>query len=297
MNRKPKLLLIDNDLEFGNQLVDLYKNRYEIYFVEDQDKAKNVFHQEGFDLVLLDLYLKGDKDGLSFIDFAKQAKKSIIIVTITNDTSLKTRFLTQNSLGVDQHLVKSESSFEEWAEVLDQLLENKFSTRPRIFLSHQSNDKPFSRLLKHNMERHGVKVWIDESDLRAGKRLSPTIHREIRNSDGFVVVITKKSVNSSYVNWEIEEAVEERIHRKSLKIIPILYKRTAIPELLRSYRYIDFTPMSKLLSQRRSSLFEDIFEVPNSPMLDFSDVLHVFDECFEDLLDSLFPPGSGDIAV
>lgn len=41
--------------------------------------------------------------------------------------------------------------------------------KPKIFLSHASEDKPFVRRLEAALEAAGVEVWVDPNDLHAGE--------------------------------------------------------------------------------------------------------------------------------
>lgn len=40
-----------------------------------------------------------------------------------------------------------------------------------IFLSHNSKDKEFVRRLANRLESYGVKVWVDEAEIKVGESL------------------------------------------------------------------------------------------------------------------------------
>ncbi|WHW57110.1 toll/interleukin-1 receptor domain-containing protein [Salmonella enterica] len=37
-----------------------------------------------------------------------------------------------------------------------------------VFLSHNHNDKPFVRKLARDLENHGVRYWLDETEMKIG---------------------------------------------------------------------------------------------------------------------------------
>ena len=183
MKDKPRFLLIDDNHQFGSEVLSVFQNRYQIDFAPTMRKAKNRFSRYHYDLVLLDLYLEGHKDGLNFISFAKEKRRNIIIVTITGDNKISTMYETQKKFGVHLHLKKSEGNYEEWAEVFDKLLVDNDLKRPRIFLSHSSKEGDFAKLLKKKMEIAGAVVWLDKIEMRGGDKLPVRISNEIRQSN------------------------------------------------------------------------------------------------------------------
>ena len=42
--------------------------------------------------------------------------------------------------------------------------------RHDVFLSHDSDDKPTVRKLRATLKKRGVRVWLDEDELRPGQR-------------------------------------------------------------------------------------------------------------------------------
>ena len=91
------------------------------------------------------------------------------------------------------------------------------STPPvTVFLSHSHIDKRVARRLVRRMSAHGVKVWIDERELRLGATLTAFIRDQIEQSDLMLVVVSQASAASTWVEQEVHFA---RQHRKP--IIPL----------------------------------------------------------------------------
>jgi tetratricopeptide (TPR) repeat protein len=71
----------------------------------------------------------------------------------------------------------------------------------RVFVSHASQDKPFTDTLVHSLRRAGADVWYDEHNLGAG-HLVNDIQRELATRPAFVVVLSKAAFASEWVSLE-----------------------------------------------------------------------------------------------
>jgi hypothetical protein len=100
----------------------------------------------------------------------------------------------------------------------------------RVFLSHTSIDKdrfviPFAKAL----ERLGVSVWLDQEQLRAGDDIVQKIFEEgIGKADAVVVVISPKSLNSAWVQQELNATVVRRLSHDT-RLIPVLIDGAEAP--------------------------------------------------------------------
>ena len=78
-----------------------------------------------------------------------------------------------------------------------------------IFLSHNRNDKPFVRKLGHRLAVAGVKVWVDEAEMRLGDSLIEKIQAAIKESDFVGAVLSPDSVTSTWVQRELNMALND----------------------------------------------------------------------------------------
>lgn len=79
----------------------------------------------------------------------------------------------------------------------------------RVFLSYTRDDEPFVEWLERRFDEKGVRYWRDVHDLKAG-RLDRQIDRAITMNPLVVVVLSKRSVHSPWVEWEVMKAGEIR---------------------------------------------------------------------------------------
>ncbi|MBU3129852.1 toll/interleukin-1 receptor domain-containing protein [Clostridium tagluense] len=68
-----------------------------------------------------------------------------------------------------------------------------------IFLSHNSEDKPFTRRLKEMLNDCGVKdVWIDEAEILIGDSLLQKIAEGVTDTTYFGIILSKNSIKSAW---------------------------------------------------------------------------------------------------
>jgi hypothetical protein len=99
-------------------------------------------------------------------------------------------------------------------------------TTPAVFISHNSADKPFVRRL-------------------AVESLVQKISDAIEGIALVLAVISKNSVDSSWVRQELEWAMTKEIKQRRVVVIPVLVDKCDMPFFLMSKLYADFTDESR----------------------------------------------------
>lgn len=110
-----------------------------------------------------------------------------------------------------------------------------------VFLCHNSKDKLFVRELAERLKLDGVRVWLDEAELNIGDSLINRISGGIKDMDYVAVIISKNSIDSSWVQKEISLAMSKEIAGREVSVLPILVDKCSLPETLADKLYADFT--------------------------------------------------------
>lgn len=111
----------------------------------------------------------------------------------------------------------------------------------KIFLSHSSKDKGFVRKLATSLNKLGHIVWLDEWEIRVGDSIVSKIESGIEQADFVVVILSKKSTSSEWVQKEWQAKYWDEINRRNVFVLPILLEECPIPILLRTKKYADFS--------------------------------------------------------
>src|SRR5215831_10885899 len=93
-----------------------------------------------------------------------------------------------------------------------------------VFLSHSTHDDTTVTALRQALEPHGVSVWADSQRLSAGDPLTAHIQKAISEAKHFMVLVSPRSINASWVRKEVQLAQEvQRTRPDGYKVIPVRY--------------------------------------------------------------------------
>ena len=110
----------------------------------------------------------------------------------------------------------------------------------KVFISYSSQDKKFVNLLTEKLRNDGITVWMDEKSLAVGDNIAVKIKEAISKTDYFIVVLSKSSINSNWVNFELSATLLNEISKQQTIILPVLLEDCEIPFSLRDRLYADF---------------------------------------------------------
>jgi hypothetical protein len=112
---------------------------------------------------------------------------------------------------------------------------------PSVFLSHSHRDKAFVRSLARNLERYGIRVWLDEAELHVGDSLIAKLSQVIKDIDIVVAVISASSVTSAWVLEELQWALTHQVEGKNTKVLPVVKEPCVQPPFLAGRLFADFS--------------------------------------------------------
>jgi len=110
----------------------------------------------------------------------------------------------------------------------------------KIFISHSLADQVFSRILAEDLKKNGHQPWLDEWNIKVGDCILTEIESGISDSDYIVIVLSKNSVNSGWVDREWKTKYWHEINKQKKYLLPVLIENCEIPELLKTKKYADF---------------------------------------------------------
>ena len=112
--------------------------------------------------------------------------------------------------------------------------------RARVFISHNSQEKPIAIRISTILLQHGHEVWLDKWEMKPGDSLIAKISEGIVNSSYLLILLSKKSVSSPWVSKELETALHNQITQNNIKVIPCLIEDCEIPPFLQPIIYANF---------------------------------------------------------
>lgn len=93
------------------------------------------------------------------------------------------------------------------------------------FISYSSHDEHFARRLYNDLQANGVRVWFAPHDLKTGDPFRDKIDEAVRLYDKLIVVLSKNSIKSDWVQTEIETGYEKerQLKKHRGKDSPVLF--------------------------------------------------------------------------
>lgn len=112
-----------------------------------------------------------------------------------------------------------------------------------IFLSHSSVDKPFVRFIASEIALSGHQFWLDEKDIRLGEVLASTLKAAVATSAQMLLFVSPSSLQSRWVEQEIEYAESLNAVGRKAPYIPCLMGALTdqeVPDKISARLYLDF---------------------------------------------------------
>jgi hypothetical protein len=116
------------------------------------------------------------------------------------------------------------------------------------FLSYDWNDKDFAAQLHDDLREVGVSSWLDAKEMQGGDNLKDQIDRAMQEHDKVLVVLSRTSVQSSWVQFEVRKALDLESARRETVLFPIriddaVLRVSGIPEIdrLKEKYIVDFS--------------------------------------------------------
>jgi hypothetical protein len=112
-----------------------------------------------------------------------------------------------------------------------------------VFICYSQKDRMLVESIEQALNQQEVKVWYDGWEMRPGITLLKSISLGIENADYFLAIISEHSINSSWVEHELNSAMIEEIEKQHVKVIPSIagsIEHKQLPTDLRAKYSLDF---------------------------------------------------------
>jgi acetyl-CoA carboxylase beta subunit len=124
----------------------------------------------------------------------------------------------------------------------------------KAFISYCHTNKDFANRIAKDLDACNTDIWIDIQGLDIGDSLPDKIEKSIEKSDFLIIILSKDSVKSKWVNKEIEIAYHYQQKNGKLVILPLLIEDCDIPQQIENIVYADFRDDANYEGQFRKIL-------------------------------------------
>jgi hypothetical protein len=89
------------------------------------------------------------------------------------------------------------------------------------FISYSSKDQECAERLHTDLQSRGVRCWFAPEDLKIGDKFRTRIDEAIRVYDKLLLILSEHSIQSDWVESEVEAAFEKEHRHKRTVLFPI----------------------------------------------------------------------------
>jgi TIR domain len=90
------------------------------------------------------------------------------------------------------------------------------------FLSYSTKDQPFAERIYADLQGMGIRCWFAPANLKIGDPFRQRIEESIRIHDKLLLILSEHSVDSPWVQDEVEAALERERREGRLVLFPAL---------------------------------------------------------------------------
>src|SRR5215210_2084902 len=113
-----------------------------------------------------------------------------------------------------------------------------------VFISHSSEDKPAVRELAERLKADGLRVWLDEWEIKPGDMIGLKIEQGLEQSRTLVLVMSKNAFASEWVTLERHTAMFRDPTNQQRRFIPLRLDDAEIKDTLKQFAYVDWQQRS-----------------------------------------------------
>jgi hypothetical protein len=90
-----------------------------------------------------------------------------------------------------------------------------------LFISYSSADSKLAHKLFADLQNAGVRCWFAPEDMKVGDFIRSRIEQAIQGHDKLLLVLSKNSVESAWVEREVEGAFAKEVQNREIVLFPI----------------------------------------------------------------------------
>jgi len=100
-----------------------------------------------------------------------------------------------------------------------------------IFVSYSHLNEIVVNKIVDALRQRDIKVWHDGSEMKPGDVLRERINQGIEQANNFLIIVSEDSLNSPWVQYELNSAVIREIEQKHVRVIPAIIGKMEFKQL------------------------------------------------------------------
>ena len=140
---------------------------------------------------------------------------------------------------------------------LDWEIIEKYSKEEYVFVCHACDDDIIADKIYNFLQANGIRCWIDHKDGRVGEPWEDYLVPLIKNTDLFILLLSKNSIESEDVKRELSIAF-----KKKIKILPIILDSIVLKDRFEYYLtgIQQYFAVKEPIEEHLNNILQEIFE-------------------------------------
>lgn len=249
-----RILVVEDDSNWSNKFQRILKGMgYEVDIAENADEATDLLEKSKYDLVLLDVCLKGDDitvDDQLFWEFLKKEYPDLPVIAVTGQQGLDAEEILRlpESIGFADFISKPRIYLPDFRRRIQDALgkaqdnkgialdrgggkvEEEAMTQPTVFISYSHRDEEWKDRLVTQLgvlQSHGLLDLWDDRRIGAGKDWEQEIQKAIATASVAILLVSANFLTSPFILGEEMPRLLERRDKEGLHIFPVIIKPSA----------------------------------------------------------------------
>ncbi len=116
--------------------------------------------------------------------------------------------------------------------------EHNLKPKPQIFVSYSMSDSVVAKAIVDRLRSHGLNVWTDIDKVHPGDSITESIREAISASAYFLLLLSKNSIDSLWVDYE-RDTFQKELQSRDITLLPVLLDDYDLPQSLAMYEWFD----------------------------------------------------------
>ncbi|MFL9912261.1 TIR domain-containing protein [Paraburkholderia sp. RL17-337-BIB-A] len=165
------------------------------------------------------------------------------------------------------------SPIETRAESIPHLNTNEY----HVFVSYRSTDRAWAMSLVARLEGAGLRVFIDQRELKPGEYLAGQLESALKRSRAAVVLVSQDWLESPWCQQEANVLVKRAVEDAKFKLVPLRVGDVSMPTFLDTRVWVDFKGSKRAEGPKLDSLLSVLADLdpgrdPRAVRADAADV-------------------------
>jgi tetratricopeptide (TPR) repeat protein len=247
-----KSLEINEELDRKERMADQYSNLGAVYMIQGELDQAEEMYQNALNIYIEQVLEEGISNQYNALGLVNRLKarlndaKDLHLEALELDEAIENKegmvrdYCNLSTIFKIEHKMEEAAGNYREALIINKELDHNldYVDYYTCFICYSHEDDEFVKKIYSDLKEEGVRCWLDTKDLPWGAKIRQIIEKILQTSEKVLIALSENSINSTWVESEVELALERERQTKEAIIIPFsldnAYKYTEvwwIPEL------------------------------------------------------------------